>query len=160
MNEESKMSKKLRRILIFLFTMITLCLSLPFGAVTITQDRHTLDFESTGLDLIFSVKLTGDLGASVLLFTLFLIIPLAGFIAACFDTKRNIKNVIAVVGSAIGITAITFLIGSRIRIGGLLSILLYLCSFVVGVLSLLVNYSEKRVDEQKQLQKNISDKNN
>lgn len=160
MNEESKMSKKLRRILIFLFTMLTLCLSLPFGAVTITQDGHTLDFESTGLDLIFSVKLTGDLGASVLLFTLFLIIPLAGFIAACFDTKRNIKNVIAVVGSAIGITAITFLIGSRIRIGGLLSMLLYLCSFVVGVLSLLVNYSEKRVDEQKQLQKNISDKNN
>lgn len=158
MTEESKISRRLRRTLIFLFTMLTLCLSMPFGAVTIMKDGNSLDFESTGIDLIFSVKLTGDLGASVLLFTLFLIIPVVGFFAACFDIKGNVKNIIAILGSAIGITALTFLIGARIRIGGLLSMLLYLCTFVVGVMSLLVKYSERRAAEEKQLKKNISDK--
>ncbi len=144
MKEESKKAKHLRWVLIALNTMLVFCLSMPFGANVIKDSEHTLNFTQTGLDLVFSVRLTGTLGAKVLLFSLFFIIPTAGFFTACFDTKRNIKSVVAVIGAFIGVTAITFLLGSRIQIGALLSLLLYLCTAVVGVMSLLVSYSEGR----------------
>lgn len=144
MKEESKIAKRLRLILIFLFTMITLCLSMPFGSTTVTYEGHTAQFAATGFDLIFSVQLTGELGAQVLIFAIFLIIPVTCFLAACFDTKRNVKNILSLVGSIIGITMITFYIGPRMCIGAFLSMLLYLCTFVVAMLSILVKYSENK----------------
>lgn len=144
MKEESKIAKRLRWIQIFLFTMLTLCLSMPFGSTTVTHEGHSAQFAATGFDLIFSVQLTGELGAQVLVFSIFLIIPVACFFAACFDTKRNIKNIMSLIGSVVGISMITFYIGPRMRIGALLSMLLYLCTFVVSMLSLLVKYSESR----------------
>ncbi|MGN0559176.1 MAG: hypothetical protein ACI4IS_06995 [Acutalibacteraceae bacterium] len=129
--EETKTTKRIRIIQCILFLFEIILLTLPYiGGMIDGKYRYF-----TCIDLIFGNTENQMPLVIRLASVVFLIIPIVGFFAASFDKTRNIKNIIGIAGSGIGVCAIVIMIGGEaLALGSMLSLLLYLITFFVSML--------------------------
>lgn len=129
--EETKTIKRIRIIQCILFLFEIILLTLPYiGGMIDGKYRYF-----TCIDLLFGNTENQMPMVIRLASVVFLIIPIVGFLAASFDKTRNIKNIIGIAGSGIGVCAIVIMIGGEaLALGSMLSLLLYLIIFFVSML--------------------------
>lgn len=110
----------------------------------------------TAIQMIFGADANdGRFIKMALLSSLFLILPLAGFLTASFDKHRNIKCIVGFLSSVGGIVAIIYMIGPQyVSIGATLALLLYIVSALCSTMMFMTNLAiENESRENKDLKK-------
>lgn len=143
--EECKTAKKLRYAQMFFFVLIIIFLIFPYVGGVITTDEGSEYRYYTAIDLMFNLSAQNvtfiKLGVVSLVFA---VLPAAGFFTAAFDRHRIIKGIVGIVTSFLGIFCITFMLKNTISLGAVVSIILYLITFIISVMLTLVKFSENR----------------
>lgn len=69
------------------------------------------------------------------------IIPIAGFFVFCFDRKRNIKNIYAILTSVVGVFMIAVFINLFIDFASMISLVLYIPIVFISVMGMFAGNS-------------------
>ncbi|HIQ80296.1 MAG TPA: hypothetical protein IAD32_03300 [Candidatus Scatavimonas merdigallinarum] len=142
--QDSKRSNRIRLGICTFFVIAMACVALPYYVVVDGARSKTV----TAIDLIMRSFANAEIWAG-LLFLLFILIPAAGFFIAAFDKKSRLKAVAGLLCSVLGVTAILLMITpASISLGSMLSLLLYIVTFLLSMYLLLVKTGEQYQAEQ------------
>lgn len=143
--DECQNAKRLRYAQMVLFPIIILLLCFPYVGCVIDGYYHYY----SGIDLMFNLTAQTEEFLRVgMVSTVFAILPIIGFFTAAFDRHRVIKGIVGVAVSFLGIFCITFFLKNTISLGAVLSIVLYLVTFLISVMLTLVKLSENRENKE------------
>lgn len=106
--------------------------------VKIYNNRKITQIQLSAFELLFGSQTSNDLHFDGNLYALIFWIPsIAGALAFIIDQKTRIKGFIGMVASSIGLAGIITMVGAtRLCMGSMLSILIYLALFFLSVLSM------------------------
>lgn len=137
--QDSKRSNRIRLGLCTFFVIAMACVALPYYVVFDGTRSKTV----TAIDLIMRSFANAEFWAG-LLFLLFILIPAAGFFIAAFDKKSRFKAVAGLVCSVLGVLAILLMVTpASISLGSMLSLFVYIVTFLLSMYLLLVKTSEQ-----------------
>ena len=147
--EESKRCRNIRRVLIAIFIICGYMLSTTFAYAYIDVDGKEELIAMTALNIAF-----GSMGADHPVYrnavygTLYMIIPLVGFLFMFFDHKSNKKNYVGMACGILGCLSIALPLGFSGQlspgIGAIVNILLYLITTPLSAISIFMKIEDNR----------------
>lgn len=133
-NIEDSRTKPLRLWMCAGFIAEILLLATPYIAMT---DQKGVYYSKTILEIILNMDSSDIKWIKLgILAIIFAIIPIIGFFFAAFDKSSCVKCVVGCICSFSGIAALTFVVpqfSSVMAVGAMLSIILYLFIFALGI---------------------------
>lgn len=144
---QNKTTKRIRVLQIIVFLVQIFLTSQPFvwgGAFYTQYAKSTF----TVLDMIAYIgattgnaKTEGMLTSVGLCYIVFLVIPVVALGFQLFDREYNIKNVVGIICSALGVICILYFVGAKyLCFGSMISLLLYLFSAFMSVMGIFARY--------------------
>lgn len=144
---ENKATKKIRVVQIIVFMIQIFLTSQPFvwgGAIFPQYKKSTF----TVLDMISNIGATsadpkaGEILTTIgLWYIVFLVIPVIALGFQLFDRQYNLKNVVGIICSFLGVIAIIYLVGARyLCFASMISLLLYVFSAFMSVMGIFARY--------------------
>ncbi len=144
---ENKATKRIRVVQIIVFMIQIFLTSQPFvwgGAIFPQFKKNTF----TVLDMISNIgansadpKAQGVLTTIGLWYIVFLVIPVIALAFQLFDRQYNLKNVVGIICSSLGVIAIIYLVGAKyLCFASMISLLLYLFSAFMSVMGIFARY--------------------
>lgn len=136
---ENNATKKIRVAQIVLFLIQIFLTTTPY----IWQGWFEMENKSsyTPFELITYIGASEATTTIGLICTIFLIIPIIAVGFQIFDRQYNLKNIVGLICSALGVISITYIIGpAYICYGAVIAMLLYLVSFFLSVMGIFARY--------------------
>jgi len=136
---ENSATKKIRVAQIVLFLIQIFLTTTPY----IWAGRFELETKSsyTPFELVTYIGGSDETTQIGLICSIFLIIPIIALGFQIFDRQYNLKNVVGLICSFLGVFAITYIIGpAYICYGGIFALLLYLVTFFLSVMGIFARY--------------------
>ena len=155
---ENKTTKKIRVVQIIVFLIQIFLTSQPFvwgGAIFPQFKKNTF----TVLDMISNIgansadpKAQGILTTIGLWYIVFLAIPVIALGFQLFDRQYNLKNVVGIICSFLGVIAIIYLVGpGYLCFASMISLLLYIFSAFMSVMGIFARFL--KTDDNKEVKK-------
>ena len=136
---ENKATKKIRVAQIILFLIQIFLTTTPY----IWKGWFEMDNKSsyTPLELITYIGGSDETTQIGLICLVFMLIPIIAVGFQIFDRSYNLKNIVGLICSGLGVISITYIIGPRyIAYGAVFALLLYLVSFFLSVMGIFARY--------------------
>lgn len=141
---QNKSTKRIRIVLIIFFMIQIFMTSQSF--LRFYYDGKVYSY--TVLDMIYmifkhdaSVDLLSNLGISVMLFSLFLILPVIALGFQLFDFYYNLKNVVGVIVSIAGVFMVLNFVGlANLGGGSVLTLIFYIFTAFMSVMGMMARY--------------------
>ena len=147
MSEESKRCRNIRRALICLFVVCGYLLSTTFAVDIVEIDGTEKAVAFTALNLAFGSMGENDpVRQNIVIGLLYIILPFIGFFFMFFDKKTNIKNIVGICCSMIGMTSIFTFIGFNIGIGALISIICYIVIDILSIIAMFMHLQDRKTE--------------
>ncbi|MGN0551445.1 MAG: hypothetical protein ACI4I4_06345 [Acutalibacteraceae bacterium] len=138
---DGKSVRRLRITLCVFFFIIATLVSMPFVVISNGQQQKAI----TVLDLIGRSFLSGEVTLGIVS-CVFLIIPIVAFFFAVFDRSRQFKAAAGILASAAGVISILLIVTPvSIAFGSMLSLVLYIVTFIISVMLLMGKSSERHM---------------
>ena len=144
---ESKRCRNIRRVLIALFVVCGYMLSTTFAGAFVDVKGEETYVSMTALNLAFgSIENDIPVYQNKAVGSVYLIIPFIGFFFMFFDKKTNIKNIVGICCSMIGMTSIFTFIGFNIGIGALISIICYIVIDILSIIAMFMHLQDRKTE--------------
>lgn len=142
---QNKSTKRIRIVLIIAF-MAQILLTATAYFLRFVYDGKL--YQYTVLDMVYmifkhdaSADLFSGVGIPVMMFSLFLILPVVALAFQIFDFYYNIKNVVGILGSIAGVYMILNFVGlANLGTASLLALLLYIFTAFMSVMGMMARY--------------------
>lgn len=136
---ENRATKKIRVAQIVLFLIQIFLTTFPYY----WKGEFELESKSsyTALELISYIGGSDETTQMGMVCLIFLIIPIVAVGFQIFDRSYNLKNIVGLICSGLGVISITYLIGpAYIAYGAVFALLLYLVTFFLSVMGIFARY--------------------
>lgn len=147
---QNRYTRRVRVAQIVFFLMLILLTSLPFAMAVIEKGGKTSLKSFTALDFISYIGTDSRLSMLGGLCIPFIVIPVIALGFQIFDRERNLKNIVGIICSVLGIfwlvQFVTFVGPDMMSIGSVLSIILYLLTAflsIMGIFTRLMDVPDK-----------------
>ncbi|MCR5652959.1 MAG: hypothetical protein K6F88_04070 [Ruminococcus sp.] len=149
---QNKSTKRIRIVLIIFFMIQIFLTSQSF--LRFMYDGKLYSY--TVLDMIYmifkhnaSADMLGRTGISVMLFSLFLILPVVALGFQLFDFYYNLKNVVGVIVSIVGVIMVLNFVGiANMGGGSVLTLIIYIFTAFMSVMGIMARYVKTPEDNK------------
>lgn len=150
---QTKTTKRIRVVLIIFFMIQIFLTSQSF--LRFVYDGKMYSY--TVLDMIYmifkhnaSADMLGKTGISVMLFSLFLILPVIALGFQLFDFYYNLKNIVGIIVSITGVILVLEFVGlANLGGGSVLTMIIYIFTAFMSVMGMMARYVKTGSEESK-----------
>lgn len=151
---QNKSTKRIRIVLIIFFIIQIFLTSQSFLRFIYKGKLYSY----TVLDMIYmifkhdaSVDMLSKTGISVMLFSLFLILPVIALGFQLFDFYYNLKNIVGIIVSVAGVYMVLNFVGlPNLGGGSVLTLIIYVLTAFMSVMGMLARYVKSKDEVQKE----------